>query len=250
MTSKFSLEGKVAVVTGAASGIGLAIAKAFLDTGCLGVTFIDLRQDALSTAVAGLPSERVHLVAGDVGDESTASTYVKETLDRWGRLDISVQCAGITMPGTRLVDIEVETFDRIMRVNTRGVFLGMQKSIKAMGKGGSVIVISSQLGLDGFPGISPYAASKFAVRGLVASVAQEVGPEGIRVNAICPGPINTPLFLDDPSISLEPHVAKCNLRRAGEPEEIASAAVFLASEAGAYCSGTTLKVDGGWSKWC
>ncbi|TXT10549.1 hypothetical protein VHUM_02054 [Vanrija humicola] len=132
----------------------------------------------------------------------------------------------------------------------------MKQSIAAMvaspsgGKGCSVIVISSQLGLEGSPGYSAYAASKFAVRGLMSAAAQEYGPLGIRVNAICPGPIQTPLMADYTEEEMGPHIAKTSLGRVGQPEEIAATAVFLASEGGAYMSGASLKVDGGWSQWC
>ncbi|ORY21039.1 3-oxoacyl-ACP reductase [Naematelia encephala] len=253
-----SLEGKVAVVTGAASGIGLATVEAFLESGILGVCMVDLNESTLSSAVSSLRSsfsDRIISITGDVSEEATADSYVAAVMKKWGRLDVSVQCAGINMKRAPVMEVSVEVLDRIWRVNVRGVFLGLQKSIGAMlegpskGRGCSIILISSQIGLDGCAGLSAYAASKFAVRGLMSTAAQEYGPMGIRINAVCPGPIDTPLIANIPAELMKPHVEKCNLKRTGKAEEIASAVLFLASEAGGYCSGTTLKVDGGWSKW-
>ncbi|BGP47385.1 hypothetical protein JCM10450v2_003237 [Rhodotorula kratochvilovae] len=258
MAAPRALEGKVAIVTGGASGIGLATVKAFLAAGAAGVTLVDLRDSALTAAVTSLSlsdadAARVLTVTGDVSDEATAEEYARRTVERFGRVDVSVQCAGISPPAANVVDMDVEEWDRAMRVNLRGVFLGVKHSLKAMlaspsgGDGCSVVIISSQLGLDGYPGAAAYSASKFALRGLMTSVAAEVGPQGIRVNAVAPGPIDTPMLA---GWSAEGHLTKGNIKRAGRAEEIANAILFLAGEAGGYCSGTTLKVDGGWSKWC
>ncbi|GAA5820460.1 hypothetical protein JCM3770_003387 [Rhodotorula araucariae] len=259
MAAPRPLEGKVAIITGGGSGIGLATAKAFLAAGAAGITLVDLRADALAAAVASLglseaeAAARVLTVAGDVADEATAEAYANETAARFGRVDVSVQCAGISPPACDVVDLDVDEWDRTIRVNLRGVFLGVKHSLKAMlaspsgGQGCSVVLVSSQLGLDGYPGAAAYSASKFALRGLMTSVAAEVGQRGIRVNAVAPGPIDTPMLA---GWSAEGHTTKGNIKRAGRPEEVAHAVLFLAGEAGAYCSGTTLKVDGGWSKWC
>ncbi|BGO90890.1 hypothetical protein NBRC10512_002358 [Rhodotorula toruloides] len=256
MATANSLEGKVAIVTGGASGIGFATVKTFLAAGALGVTIVDLTSDSLSRAVSLLPSSshsRILTYAGDVSSPSTASEYVSKTVDQWGRVDVSVQCAGISLPSKNVVDMDVEEFDKTISVNLRGVFLGLQQSLKAMlaspsgGKGCSVVLVSSQLAFDGYPGSAPYSASKAALRGLMTSVAQEVGPQGIRVNAVAPGPIDTPMLAGFPS---EGHTTKGNIKRAGQPEEVANAILYLSSEMGSYCSGTTLKCDGGWSKWC
>ncbi|GAA5955721.1 hypothetical protein JCM21900_000897 [Sporobolomyces salmonicolor] len=259
MATKYSLEGKVCVITGAGSGIGLATAKTLLAAGAAGVTLVDRSSDSLAQLRKSLSAEqaaRTLCVAVDVSADDSAAQYVRQTVDTWGRLDVSVQCAGICPEGKPLVETDVSLFDKVMNVNVRGVFLGMQESVKAMlaspskGKGCSIVLISSQIGLDGYPGLSPYTASKFAVRGLMAAVAQEVGPAGIRVNSICPGPINTPILQAWPKDRLQPHLDVASLKRAGEPEEIADAVLFLASDASSYCTGTTLKVDGGWSKFC
>ncbi|GAA5831111.1 hypothetical protein JCM11251_005148 [Rhodosporidiobolus azoricus] len=258
MASALSMEGKVAIVTGGAGGIGLATAKAFLAAGVLGVTLVDLSPSGLSAACdslssSGFDASRVLTVSGDVGQEAAAQEYVEKTVEKWGRLDVSVQCAGISPPLTDVVDTTAEQWDKVIHVNLRGVFLGVRESLKAMfdspskGQGCSIVLISSQLGLDGFAGSAAYCASKFALRGLMASVAQEVGPKGVRVNAVAPGPIDTAMLAGFPDKS---HTQKGNIKRAGTADEIANAVLYLASDAASYCSGTTLKVDGGWSKWC
>ncbi|GAA5986946.1 hypothetical protein JCM10908_000965 [Rhodotorula pacifica] len=255
--SVHSFADKVVIVTGAASGIGYATVKAFLEAGAEGVTLVDLSADSLSRAIASLGGAeldaRVHTYAGDVSVEGTAEGYVKETLDKWGRVDVSVQCAGIALPGADLVDLKVSDWDRTIAVNLRGVFLGMQQSLKGMlaspsgGQGCAIVLMCSQLGLEGYPGSAAYSTSKFALRGLMSSVATEVGPKGIRVNAVCPGPIETPML---EGFTAEGHLTKGNIKRAGKPHEIANAVLYLSSDASSYISGTTLKVDGGWSKWC
>lgn len=218
-------------------------------------------------------NDRIHVLALDVTDSNAAEAYVQKALEVYGRLDISIQCAGICPPSKSILETSEEEFDKLMDVNVKGVWMGCKASLRGMlqspegGKGGSIVLISSQIGLDGtlsfsflstlfiadlsdvgMPGLTPYTTSKFALRGLMASLAQEVGPLGIRVNSIAPGPINTPLYIDFPD--KEAHEARSNLKRAGEADEIANSVVYLCSEAGAFCSGTTLKVDGGWSKWC
>ncbi|GAA5865929.1 hypothetical protein JCM3774_005525 [Rhodotorula dairenensis] len=260
--SVHSFKDKVVVVTGAASGIGFATVEAFLEAGAAGVTLVDLSADSLSRAVSSLEgsvsavgtiAERVHTYAGDVSIEGTAEAYVRETIDRWGRLDVSVQCAGISLPSADLVDLKVSDWDKTIGVNLRGVFLGMQQSLKGMlaspskGQGCAIVLMCSQLGLDGYPGSAAYSASKFALRGLMSSVAAEVGPKGIRINSVCPGPIETPML---EGFSAGGHLTKGNIKRAGKPHEVANAVLYLASDASSYVSGTTLKVDGGWSKWC
>ncbi|GAA6012466.1 hypothetical protein JCM8202_003337 [Rhodotorula sphaerocarpa] len=261
--SKEAFTDQVCIVTGAASGIGFATAKAFLAANARGVVLVDLSAEALSAAVKRLSdaigsdiAERTATFAGDVSVEGTAEGYVAEARKKFGRVDVSVQCAGISLPPADLVDLEVADWDKTIGVNLRGVFLGMQQSIKGIlessgsikeRRGGAIVLVSSQLGLDGYPGSAAYSASKFAVRGLMTSVAQEVGPKGIRVNAVCPGPIETPML---EGFTAEGHLTRGNIKRAGKPEEVADAILFLASEASSYMSGSTVKVDGGWSKWC
>ncbi|KAF9466900.1 short-chain dehydrogenase/reductase SDR [Collybia nuda] len=250
------LEGKTAVVTGAASGIGFATVKLFLQSGVRGIVLVDLTISGLEKAVSVLsPDERgrCELLAANVTSEDTAKLYAEKAFERWGRLDISVQNAGIASERVGILDTEVHLWEKTMSVNALGVFLGIKHSGKAMlknpgGASGSIVVVSSQLGLEGAPGLSAYSASKWAVRGLTLTAAEELTPMGLRVNSVCPGPIVTPL-LDVFDKSTWPKMAGQTLmNRLGRPEEIANAILFLASDNSSYCSGTTLKVDGGYAK--
>ncbi|GHJ89465.1 hypothetical protein NliqN6_5867 [Naganishia liquefaciens] len=257
--SAFRIDGKSCLITGGASGLGLASARALLDAGASGITLVDLSQASLQSAVTGPLKgfqDRVELVSGDISEESVNEEMVKRAKERWGKApEVVVLCAGISQDyQVPLVDMEEAIWDKVMGVNLKGSFLGLKHAGKAMtengGKGGSIILISSQLGLDGVPNAGAYSASKFAVRGLMSSAAQELGPKGIRVNAIAPGPIDTPMLRDWPAEKRGDLTAQCNLGRAGAADEIGRTVLYLASEAGAYCSGSTIKVDGGWSKWC
>lgn len=269
-SSKFSLSGKVAVVTGAASGIGFAIVKAFLESDIAGVTLVDLSLSTLETARSQLPSSfesRILLLALDCSKSSSAESYVSQTIKKFGKLDISVQCAGICPEGKSILETSEEEFDRVISINLKGVWVGCKESLRGMLQDGedveteegktirrvkgdkNILVISSQIGLDGMANLSPYSASKFALRGLTASLSQEFGPYNCRVNSLAPGPIKTPLYVDS-FPNKKQHEARASLNRAGETEEIGLSAVYLCSDAASYVTGTTLKVDGGWSKWC
>ncbi|GAA5906575.1 SDR family NAD(P)-dependent oxidoreductase [Sporobolomyces salmoneus] len=269
--SKFSLSGKVAIVTGAASGIGLAIVKAFLEADIAGITLVDLSWSSFRTARSQLSTffpSKILFLPLDCSLASSAEVYVQSTIEKFGKLDISVQCAGICPEGKGILETSEEEFDRVMAINVKGVWLGCKESFRGMmqdvvaeeraeteGKvkrvrgDKNMLVISSQIGLDGMANLSPYSASKFALRGITASLSQEFGPHGVRVNSLNPGPTKTPLYVESfPKKAA--HEARASLGRAGETEEIAASAVYLCSEAAGYTTGTTLKVDGGWSKWC
>ncbi|RSH87379.1 hypothetical protein EHS25_003288 [Saitozyma podzolica] len=210
-----SLQGKICIVTGGASGIGLSTVKAFLAEGARGVTIVDLHQDALSTLRAALPAqdaERVLCVAGNVSEEATVEAYVSQTIDRWGQLDISVQCAGVSQKRLPLLDTDVSVLDRIWKVNVRAWAGGVQR----------VQVCRAWNDVLGRARSGPVGYS--SQRSLPWT---QVSPEAMKV-----------------------HTEKANLKRMGQPEEIAAAIMFLAGPSGSYCSGTTLKVDGGWSKFC
>ncbi|TFK38146.1 hypothetical protein BDQ12DRAFT_735743 [Crucibulum laeve] len=227
----FNLQGKVAVITGAASGIGLETSKLFLRSGIQGLVLVDRSKEALKKAFSESSesdSQLCEFVEADVSNEDSTKLYVKTAVDRWGRLDICVLNAGI-------------------------LFLGIKHAGRAMkdnpeGSSGSIVVISSQLGLEGAPGLSAYSASKWAVRGLALTAAEELTPLGIRVNSVCPGPIHTPLLDAFEKESWPVMAGKTLMNRLGKPEEIANAVLYLASGASSFCSGTTLKVDGGYSK--
>ncbi|KAJ9119323.1 hypothetical protein QFC24_005794 [Naganishia onofrii] len=258
-TAAFRVDGKVCLITGGASGLGLAGARALLDAGAVGVTLVDMNPTTLASASASLQSaDKVSTFAGDVSKEEVNKGMVEHVKERWGKApEVMVLCAGISQAyQVPLAEMPEEVWDKVMAVNLKGSFLGLKHAAAAMlanpegGKGCSIILISSQLGLDGVPNAGAYSASKFAVRGLMSSAAQELGPKGIRVNAIAPGPIDTPMLRDWPAEKRDDLCGQCTLGRFGKAEEIGQTILYLASPAGAYANGSTIKVDGQWSKWC
>lgn len=216
---------------------------------------MDRTQSALDACKSELASDRLLTFCGDVTDEATAEAYTQATVDKWGQVDIVVLNAGIEGNWHMLHETPMEEYDKVMAVNARGVFIGLKHGLRAFlaspsgGKGCSAIVMCSVAGLEGVPLISPYTASKFAVRGLACIASQEYGKYGIRVNAICPGFIETPFSAVHPEL-LDLAKDKSSMQKLGNPEDIANAALFLASDAGGFCTGTTLKVDGGVSRFC
>jgi NAD(P)-dependent dehydrogenase (short-subunit alcohol dehydrogenase family) len=158
-----------------------------------GITVVDRTETALEQLKTEMNDGRILTVAGDVADESTAEAYIKATVDKWGRVDIVVLNAGIEGKWHSVHEMPMEVYDQVMAVNARGVYVGLKHSLGAFmnspstGEGCSAILMSSAAGLEGLPLISPYTASKFAVRGMAAVASQEYGKYGIRVNAICPG---------------------------------------------------------------
>ncbi|GAA5887082.1 hypothetical protein JCM6882_009441 [Rhodosporidiobolus microsporus] len=252
------LKGKVAIVAGAASGIGFETVKAFVREGAKGIVLVDLRQEALDKAIAAFSEEEQKTLVtcvADISKEEDVKRYADLALSHFGQLDISAQVAGITHAPASIPDLDVETFERVFAVNVRGPFLGIKYSVKAMraspskGKGCSIVIVGSQLGLDGHPGLGAYCPSKFAVRGLTQVSAAELGAEGIRVNTCAPGPIETPMLNSTPQDQWPTFAKKAMLGRLGQPEEVANAILFLASDQSSLVTGSTLKVDGGWSRW-
>lgn len=188
-------------------------------------------------------------------EEATAVAYTQATVDKWGQVDTVVLNAGIEGAWHMLHETPIEEYDKVMAVNARGVFIGLKQALGAFlrspsgGKGCSAIVMCSVAGLEGVPLISPYTASKFAVRGLACIASQEYGKYGIRVNAICPGFIETPFSAAHPEL-LQAAKDKSSMQTLGKPSDIADAALFLASDASGFCTGSTLKVDGGVARFC
>lgn len=246
------LDGRVAIVTGAARGIGVAIARAFDDCGA-SVVICDVAGNP--EQVASKLRNSVGVVC-DVSREPDVDALIERTLDEFGRLDIVVNNAGIDGVFTSLAESAPETFDRVIAVNLRGAYLVMRKSIPALisSGGGSVINIASVAAVVAFAGASAYTASKAGVVGLTRVAAHEYGSSGIRVNAILPGVIETPMLADLKETAPDVYqqittqaAAMTSQARLGHPDEIASVAIFLAGDGASYLTGAAIPVDGGYT---
>jgi 3-oxoacyl-[acyl-carrier protein] reductase len=241
------LQDKVAIVTGAAQGIGFATASRFLAEGAR-VVIADISAPAVAQAVQSLGGEgdRLRGIAVNVTDRASLDAMVAAVLAAFGRIDILVNNAGITRDA-RLQNMTDEQFDQVIDVNLRGVFQATQSVLPSMLAQGAGVILnaSSVVGLYGNFGQTNYAASKFGVIGFVKTWARELGPKGIRCNAVCPGFIDTPLLASMPDKVIEQMTSRVPLRRLGRPEEVASAYAFLASDDAAYVNGAVLEVGGG-----
>lgn len=236
------LAGKVAIITGAAMGMGAAQARLFASNGAK-VVLADL--DASVDTVAAEIGDSAAFIDHDVGAEDSWSRVVALAEERFGAVNILVNTAGIYDP-LSLADTTVESHDRQVRVNQRGVMLGMRAMIEPMQRagGGSIVNISSGAALRGLPACFAYSASKAAVKSMTTNAAGELAKFGIRVNCIYPGMINTRLLASNPGLTPEIIQHVVPLGRAGTPEEIAYACLFLASDEASYVSGAHLTVDG------
>lgn len=249
------LDGRVAIITGGANGIGLAAAKRFVAEGA-NVLLVDLEETALQRAVAEVGPQASALRA-DVAQAEDVARYVRTCCDRYGGVDISINNAGIEGAVKPIPDYPLDVFERVMAVNVRGVWLGLKYVIPEIAKrgGGSIVITSSLAGVAGTPGVSAYVASKHAVVGLMRTAALECARFRIRVNTVNPSPIDTRMVhaLEEgyaPGGServKQKMLAAVPLRRYGTPEEVAALMLFLASEESAYCTGGVYMVDGGMS---
>jgi 3-oxoacyl-[acyl-carrier protein] reductase len=243
------LAGKTAIVTGAAGGIGRSVTARLLDEGCQ-VLAVDLSEDAVRAACAGLPRERWDAVAADVRDDDAAAGYVAAAVERFGGVDLFFNNAGIFGEPRRLVDLPVESFDRVMAVNLRGAFLGLQAVLRQMiaqGRGGAIVNTASVGGLRPDARCVAYNTSKAGVVMLTTVGALENGRHGIRVNAICPGFIDTAMLAEATGGHATEIAAQHPLRRIGQPDEIASFVAYLLSEESSFQTGGVYTVDGGLS---
>lgn len=251
--------GKVAIITGAANGIGLATVAHFAEEGA-DIVAVDLDGASLANAIAAgeAAGQSVVAVAANVAQEADWANVVEQALEAFGRIDILINCAGISGPLIRFQDCSVADFDQVMAVNVRGIFLGIQAVIPAMKAqgGGHIVNVSSISGERGNGRILPYTTSKHAVNGLTKSAALDLIECGIHVNAVSPAPIDTNMIRKAEEaimarLNVEPDKARQMmssgnpLGRYGQPSEIAAAMAFLCSDAASFMTGAIVPVDGG-----
>jgi NAD(P)-dependent dehydrogenase (short-subunit alcohol dehydrogenase family) len=232
------------VITGGSSGIGLATAQRFVDEGA--DVFIMGRRDSELDKAKALIGDAVSTVAGDVTVSADLDRLFATVLEQKGALDILVASSGRSEP-EELGKVTEENFDATFNLNARATLFTVQKALPLMRTGGSVILVGSVAGYVGVPGFSAYSATKAALRSYVRTWTREFTDRGIRFNTLSPGPIDTPMIdsTADPDATRAQFVAAIPLNRMGRPEEIAAAAVFLASDEASFVAGAELSVDGG-----
>ena len=249
------LDGKVAIVTGASSGIGRSIALRFAEEGAK-VTVADVREDPRE---GGKPTHELiqekdgeaMFMETDVSSKEDVQKMFYETAEEFGKIDIVVNNAGVFFQD-KVEDLEEDEWDKVINIDLKGVYLCTKEAVEHMVKEdieGSIINISSIAGLLGYQGAAAYSAAKGGVSNFTREVALDYGPKGINVNAICPGVIKTQMtaeFREDPQMK-EFMEQNTPYKRLGEPEDIANAAVFLASDESNFIHGENLVVDGGWT---
>jgi len=246
-----ALEGRVGIVTGGASGIGRAAVLAFLAAGARVVIGDVDAEGARETIELAGGGDDVAFVETDIGSPEQAERLAAETVERFGALNFAFDNAGVdSLDGLLLHELDDAEWHRVIDINLTGARNCVRSQVPRMraAGGGSIVITSSGLGLGAMPGHSAYVAAKAGVIGLARVAAVEYGVDRIRVNAVCPGAINTPMFveLQNAQPDLVAPVRERNpLKRFGEPEEIASAALWLASDASSYVNGQAIVVDGG-----
>lgn len=242
------LENKVAIVTGGSRGIGYATVEAFLKEGAT-VVLCASREETAAKAVAKLKEAdadaKVEGIFPNLSDYAAVKEAFGQVAGKYGSIDILVNNAGVS-ESTPFTDYTEETFERVMDLNIKGVYNCSRAASEHMiaKKSGVILNTSSMVSQYGQPAGIAYPTSKFAVNGFTLSLARELGPKGIRVNAVAPGITYTDMMRSVPKEVIEPMIAQIPLRRMGQPEDIASAFLFLASDMASYISGEVLHVDG------
>jgi NAD(P)-dependent dehydrogenase (short-subunit alcohol dehydrogenase family) len=249
------LKNKVAVITGGAGGIGLSTARRFLDEGALGVMLVDINGKALKDAKASLDSDHIEYCVADISTDSGAQKYIRETEEKFGRLDILFLNAGVEGVVKPLTEYPEEEFDKVMNVNVKGVWLGLKHGFPLLKKcgGGSVIITSSVAGVQGTPNVMAYVTSKHAVVGSMKVAALEGADHNIRVNTVHPAPVDNRMMrsLEEGFAPGDAENAKKGfeqsipMKRYAKNEEVAGLVLFLASDESSYITGSCFSVDGG-----
>jgi len=241
------LKDKIAIVTGAAQGIGLATALKFADEGAA-VVVCDIKPEGVADALAQVRARGARALGFtlNVTDREALDLMAASVKEAFGRIDVLVNNAGITRDA-RLQKMTLEQFDAVIDINLRGVFQATQAVLPTMLEqgAGTILIASSVVGIYGNFGQTNYAASKFGVIGFTKTWSRELGPKGIRVNAVAPGFVETPILASVPDKVLQHMREQVPLQRLGRPEEIANVYAFLASDEASYINGAVIEVSGG-----
>jgi NAD(P)-dependent dehydrogenase (short-subunit alcohol dehydrogenase family) len=250
MKNLFDLSGKVAIVTGAARGIGQGIAVELARHGASVVVVSDIISGENTVKQIHALKKKAVYIKADVSNENDVKNLINETMKKFSKIDILVNNAGI-YKSAPTISVSEEDWERTIHIDLKGVFLCSREALKHMKRGASIINISSIAGISGFAESAAYCAAKGGVRTLTKSLAVEFGKKGIRVNSVHPGIIETPMtqpFLKDKK-EVAAQLARVPLGRIGKPVDIAGPVVFLASDAASYVTGEELVADGGWIVW-
>ena len=242
------LKDKVAIITGGSRGIGFATAQAFLREGATVIIAASSQRSADKAAKElqnQFPDAKIGAISPKLSDLQDVKAAFARVREEFGCVDILVNNAGVS-ESTPFTEYTEEEFDRVMDLNIKGVFNSTRAAVECMSVRGKGVILStsSMVSIYGQPSGVAYPTSKFAVNGLTVSLARELGPKGIRVNAVAPGIIETDMMKAVPKEVIEPLIAQVPLRRLGQPEDIANAFVFLASDEASYITGVVLSVDG------
>ena len=242
------LKDKVAIITGGSRGIGFATADAFLREGAaviLAASSLASAEKAAGKLLEKYPQGTVAAISPDLSSLESVRESFREATETYGCVDILVNNAGVS-ESTPFTEYTEADFDRVMDLNVKGVFNATRAASECMVARGHGVILStsSMVSIYGQPSGIAYPASKFAVNGLTVSLARELGPKGIRVNAVAPGITETDMMKAVPKEVIEPMIRQIPLRRLGQPEDIANAFLFLASDEASYITGVVLRVDG------